>query len=75
MSAISEIDIRDWDKIDLKKARESTDKILDNLPGIYLAEPVHQIYQFINAIEKLRNKQIEIATRHIPRVLLKERDD
>jgi hypothetical protein len=68
MSAISEIDIRDWDQVDFK----TINKVVED--GTYL-DPWSYVNRFIEQVETLRDRQIEAATRHIPRVLLKERDD
>ena len=54
MSTISEIDIRDWDRIDIPK----TEKALMEFDWNELAS-------FIKQVEQLRDKQIKEATKNV----------
>ena len=56
---ISEVDIRDWDQVDFKKINE----VLEN--GTYLNERGY-MWDFIEQVELLRDKQIKAASKQIP---------
>lgn len=54
MSTISEIDIRDWDKIDIPKTEKALMKFDWN-----------ELASFIKQVEQLRDKQIKEATKNV----------
>ena len=51
---ISEVDIRDWDKIDVKAARDQLDHVSANT-GFYMNE----IDNFITQVELIQKKQVK----------------
>lgn len=58
MSTISEVDIRDWDKVDFKKIEE----VLHD--GTYLNERGY-IWDFIEQVELIRDKQIKTSQQSV----------
>lgn len=61
MSAISEVDVRDWSKIDVDKAREVLED-LDDLSRMNIGVvPVGQynfFKEFLDAVEAIKKKQV-----------------
>ena len=69
---VSEIDIRDWDRVDFKKIND----VIDDLPLEEYNDPVlwasaKHIEDFVREVNRLRNKQIADAKRKIPAILRK----
>ena len=58
---ISEVDIRDWDKIDFKKIKD----VMED--GTYMTERQY-VWDFIEQVEALRDKQIKSLAKQIPAV-------
>ena len=59
---ISEIDIRDWEKVDVKAARISLvniDDAIDRVGGVYQHHSLKTIADFINAVELIQKKQVK----------------
>lgn len=58
---ISEVDIRDWDHIDVKRAREA----LENVDDCMRMGPVHAfgaynfLKQFFDSVEQIQQKQVK----------------
>lgn len=63
MSTISEIDIRDWDKIDIESVRKEIVNIKDHYNGY--GGNFTYLSSFINQVEQLRDKQIKEATKNV----------
>ncbi len=62
---ISEVDIRDWDRVDFKKINE----VLEN--GTYMDEKGY-MWDFIQQVEDVYRKQTEQASKLIPALLRKK---
>lgn len=61
---ISEVDIRDWDRVNIPQAKVALDNFDDyaRMAGIEPIGPLFVLNQFIQYIEEIKKKQ----TRHIP---------
>ena len=62
MSTISEVDIRDWDRIDIPRAKLELEHLGEW--GSYVAYT--ELNKFFKELELLRDKQIKAATKQIP---------
>lgn len=51
---LSEIDLRDWEKVDFKEARDNVYRAYDD--GQYVA--VDEIFKFIGQVEAIMKKQV-----------------
>lgn len=60
---LSEIDLRDWEKVDFKEARDNVYRAYDD--GQYVA--VDELFKFIGQVEAIMKKQVPQVA-----VLLKE---
>ena len=58
---VSEIDIRDWEQVDF----DTIKKVVED--GTYL-NPWSYVNYFIEQVELLRDKQVQLATKHIAAV-------
>lgn len=59
---ISEIDIRDWDKLDTVAARESVihlDNMIDQSGGGYAFAYINTLTDFINKVELIKKSQVK----------------
>lgn len=61
---ISEVDLRDWDKVNFDRAR-------DNAHAAESYYAFGALIDFINQVEDIRDKQIADAKRKIPAILRK----
>lgn len=59
---ISEVDVRDWDKIDLSFI-DSASQILKDDGNMYHASCLNKLF---NQLTEMRNSQIKAATKQIP---------
>ena len=68
---ISEVDIRDWDRVDIPQAKVALDNFDDyaRMSGIEPIGPLFVLNQFIQHVEEIKKKQ----TKHIP--ALEKRND
>ena len=68
---ISEIDIRDWEKVDFKKVHKALDEIdFENMhPPQW--EHAYTLEIFIKQMELLKENQIKQATKHVPAIFKK----
>ncbi len=64
---ISEVDIRDWDKVDFQQFQPNND-------GRNLLIPFHKVLEFVEQVEKIRDAQIRAARKHIPALFCKEEE-
>ena len=65
MSTISEIDIRDWDKIDIPHINQVLDDVdFENMqyPQWHLAK---ELEVFIRQVEEIKNRQMKEATKNV----------
>lgn len=60
---ISEVDIRDWDRVDFKKIEE----VLSD--GTYL-NPNAYMWEFISQVEQIRDKQIKASQKQVAALFL-----
>lgn len=51
---ISDVDIRDWEKVDFKEARDNVYRAYDD--GQYVA--VDELFKFIRQVEAIMKKQV-----------------
>ena len=71
---ISEVDLRDWDKVDFDKARLAVDNLDDYSRmevGIAPYGDTECLLTFISNVEKIYKSQLQAATKHIPAILRK----
>lgn len=59
---ISEVDIRDWEKVDVNEARRSLirlDNEISDVGGVYQAYSMETLGNFINQVELIQRKQVK----------------
>jgi DNA polymerase III psi subunit len=69
---LNEFDIRDWEKVDFKALDNALDEV-DSHVEVYDAADDPYVYinmlkDFLKQMELLRDKQIQLATKHIAAV-------
>ena len=71
---ISEVDLRDWDKVDFDKARLAVDNLDDYSRmevGIAPYGDTECLLAFISNVEKIYKSQLQAATKRVPAILRK----
>lgn len=73
MSTISEIDIRDWEKVDFKALRECLDSVDDctRMGPCHPFGAINYLFDSLTYLEGLRDKQLREATKHVPAIFKK----
>lgn len=71
MSTISEVDIRDWESVNISSAKESLARVIewdcsDPSDDIEFNRLWSNFYTLLSQVELLRDKQIKAATKQIP---------
>lgn len=67
---ISEVDLRDWDKVDFKSVHDGADKLVETA---YLSQYQYivKMYDFIKQVEELKKKQMNPPTKRLPALFRK----
>ena len=73
MSTISEVDLRDWDKVDCAAAREAADAMDDfaRMANIKPIGPYKTLLDFILKVEEIKLNALRAATKRVPAILRK----
>lgn len=65
---ISEVDLRDWDRVDFDVARVAAENLYD-FEKPYMSYDA--LIRFIDSVEELRDSQIKTLNKHVPAILRK----
>lgn len=71
---ISEVDIRDWEKIDIQKAKEVVDDLDDFArmdKGVEAVGAIKFMQDFFQQLELIRDKQLKAAQSRVPALFRK----
>lgn len=68
MSTISEVDLRDWDKVDCAIARVAAENLYD-FEKPYMSYDA--LIRFIDSVEELRDSQFKTMHKRVPAILRK----